>query len=254
MHMIASWGSSGSGKTTVAMALATAFAEKKKDVLILSSDTRTPALPVLLPMVKDIDGRNSIGPLLVSKTLTEPALKEKLIRHPQNSHIFCMGLSSGEIAAITYPPPARSSAISLFHLLSAAPFHYVIVDCDASPLFDQTTLAALEYAHTGLMVVTPDIKGYEFQKAQMGWLANNDQFHMDRFLKVASPVFPFTPMNEARTLFGGFDYELPHSPEVAERMMAGELLSGFANAPGIRFKQQIQRLADTIEKEADDRG
>lgn len=254
MHMIASWGSSGAGKTAVALALASAFAERKQDVLILSSDTRTPALPVLLPMVKDIDSRNSIGPLLGSSELTEAALKEKLIRHPKSSHVFCMGLASGEVAAISYPPPVRNAAISLFHLLNATPFHYVIVDCDSSPLFDQTTLAALEYAHTGLMVLTPDIKGYEFQKAQMGWLGNNDAFHLDSFLKVASPVCSYTPMSEARALFGGFDYELPHSPEVAEKMMAGELLSGFANTPGVRFQQQIRKLADTIERKVNDRG
>lgn len=169
MRMIASWGSSGAGKTTVAMALAAAFAQKKKEVLVLSSEARTPALPVLLPMVKDIDGRNSIGPLLAAPEMTQAALKDRMIRHPKSSRIYCMGLASGETAAITYSPPLRSAAINLFHLLAQSPFSYVIVDCDSSPLYDQTTLAALEYAHTGLMILTPDVKGYEFQKAQLSW-------------------------------------------------------------------------------------
>ena len=250
MHLIASWGSSGAGKTTVALALAAAFASKKKDTLILSADTRTPSLPVLLPMVKDIDGNNSVGPLLAADKLTEAALKDRMVRHPKNSHMFFMGLSSGETAAITYSPPTRSAAINLFQLFMQTPFDYVIVDCDSSPLYDQTTLAALEYAQTGLTVLTPDVKGYEFLKAQMSWLSNSDVFHLERFLKIASPVFPFTPIQEARTLFNSFSYELPHSSEVAERMIAGEVLHSFSNTSGVRFEQQIRQLVDDIEQEA----
>ena len=49
MYLISSWGSSGSGKTTVALALASAFAKRNADVLLLSAEMRTPLLPVLLP-------------------------------------------------------------------------------------------------------------------------------------------------------------------------------------------------------------
>ena len=249
MHLIASWGSSGAGKTTVALALAAAFAQQKKDTLILSSEARTPALPALLPTVKHINSSNSIGPLLSAEKITEASLKDRMVHHPKSNHLFCMGLASGETAAMTYSPPTRTAAINLFHLLMQTPYDYVIVDCDSVPLYDQTTLAALEYAQTGLMLLTPDIKGYEFQKAQMSWLSNSDVFHLERFIKIASPVFPFTPLSDARTLFGGFDYELPHSSEVAEKMIAGELLHGFSNTPGVRFDQQIKRLAGQIELE-----
>lgn len=248
MYLITVWGSSGAGKTTVAMALASAFAAEKKDTLVLSVDTRTPALPVLLPMVKDVDGRNSVGSLLSAQEISEASLKDRMMRHPKNSHIFCMGLASGETAAITYSPPTRTAAVNLFHVLMQAPFDYVIVDCDSSPLYDQTTLAALEYAQTGLMVLTPDVKGYEHMKAQMAWLTNSDIFHLEQFIKIASPVFPFTPINEARTLFGGFSYELPHTQEVAEKMIAGELLAGFSSTAGIRFGQQIKQLATHIQE------
>lgn len=249
MFLIASWGSSGAGKTTVAMALASAFAQRKKDVLILSSEMRTPELPVLLPTVTGLTGNNSIGPILTATELTETALKDRMIRHPKSSHIFCMGLISGETAAFTYGPPTRSAAISLFQLLGQTPFHYVIVDCDSNPLYDQTTLAALEYAQLGLTVLTPDTKGYEFRKAQLGWLGNSDVFHMERFIQIANPTFSHTPMKEAQALFGGFAYTLPFAPQVAEKMMAGELLTGFDTAPGVTFERAINRLADQIEEE-----
>ena len=253
MYLIAVWGSSGAGKTALSLALASAFAENKKDTLILSSDTRTPALPVLLPMVKDIHGGNSIGPLLINPDLTDASLKDRMVRHPKSSHIFCMGYASGETATFSYGLPTRAAAINLFQVLSQSPFDFVIVDCDSSPAYDQTTLAALEYAHSGLMVLTPDVKGYEFQKAQLGWLANSDVFQFDKYMKIAAPVYPFTPLADARALFGGFDYELPHAQEVAERMMAGELIVKFTLGPGVRYLQQIRMLAERLEKEAADR-
>jgi len=249
MFLIASWGSSGAGKTTLAIAVASALAQRKKDVLILSSEMRTPELPVLLPTVTGLTGNNSIGPILTTTELTEASLKDRMIRHPKSSHIFCMGLVSGETAAFTYGPPTRSAAISLFQLLGQTPFHYVIVDCDSNPLYDQTTLAALEYAQLGLMALTPDTRGYEFRKAQLGWLGNSDVFHADRFIQIATPVFPHTPIKEAQALFGGFAYTLPFSPQVAEKMMAGELLTGFDTAPGVVFERAVSRLTDQIEIE-----
>lgn len=250
MFLIASWGSSGAGKTTVAMALASALAHRKKDVLILSSEMRTPELPVLLPTVTGLTGNHSIGPLLTMSEQTEAALKDRMIGHPKSSHIFCMGFVSGETAAMTYGPPTRAAVTSLFQLLGQTPFQYVIVDCDSNPLYDQTTLAALEYAQLGLSVLTPDTRGYEFQKAQLGWLGNSDVCHMDKFIRIANPVFSHTPIKDAQALFGGFAYTLPFSPQVAEKMMAGELLTGLDTTSGAVFERQISRLADQVEEEA----
>ena len=250
MYLISSWGSSGSGKTTVALALASAFAKRNADVLLLSAEMRTPLLPILLPSMTALTGSNSIGPLLTGElALTEASLKDKLIRHPKSSHVFCLGLVSGETAAMTYGPPVRDAAIKLFQILAQTPFRYVIVDCDSNPLYDQLSLAALEYAQTGLAVLTPDIKGYEFWKAQLSWLGTSDAIHMDQYLKIANPVGKYTLLQDARALFGGFAYELPYTPQAAEKMAAGELLTGLNTATaGVVFEQQISRLADQIEE------
>jgi len=248
MILIASWGSSGSGKTTVALAVASALAKHKRDVLLLSADGKTPALPVLLPTVAGLDGNSSMGPLFSERELKETSLKNRIQRHPKSSHLFCMGYATGETAALSYTPPARETAIRLIQLLGQAPFEFGIVDCDSAPVYDALSLVALEYAQLGLMVLTPDVRGYEYRKAQLGWLGNSDVFHMDRFLKIASPVFPYTPIQEAETLFGGFDYKLPYAPQVAEKMMAGELLTEFHTADAVEFERQIGLLTDRIEE------
>ena len=248
MFLISVWGSSGAGKTTVTLALAAELAKRKRDVLILSAETRTPALPVLLPTVIGLTGSNSIGPLLTAAKLTEAGLKDRMVRHPRSSHIFCAGLVSGETAAMTYGPPTRTAAVQLLGLLGQTPYDYVLVDCDSAPLYDQLTLAALEYAQMGLLICTPDVKGYEYQKAQLGWLGNSEAIHTDRFIRVANPVYPHTPVKDADALFGGFAFKLPFAAQVAEKMMAGELLTGFDSAPGVSFSRSVSRLTDQIEE------
>lgn len=252
MYMVAIWGSSGSGKTTLSLALAAAFARKRQATLILSAETRTPALPVMAPTdVKKLDRRNSIGPLLETPISSEEQLAERIWRRKDSKEIFYMGYAPGEAPSVSYQPPTRNAALSLFQLLMQLNrFSYVIVDCDSSPLFDQTTLAALEYAHTGVMAVTPDPKGFAFFKAQTSWLRNGDVFHIERFKKVAAPCFPYSPMPETRLDYGGLDCELPYSEEVAKKMMSGELLAGFETVDGVIYEKRVRQLAAMLEEEA----
>ncbi len=256
MYMIALWGSSGAGKTTLTLALAAAFAKKRQDTLILSAETRTPALPVMAPTdIKKMDRRNSIGPLLETPVTSEEQLAERIWRRRDSKEIFYMGYAPGETPSITYQTPARNAALSLFQLLMQLNrFSYVLVDCDSSPLFDQTTLAALEYAHTGVIAITPDPKGFAFFKSQTSWLSNGDAFHLERFKKVAAPCFPYSPMAEVRLDYGGLDCELPYSEEVAKKMMSGELLSGFETMEGVIYENRIKQLAMLLEEEASNIG
>lgn len=249
MYLIASWGSSGGGKSTVALAIASTLARRKRDVLLLSADGKTPALPMLLP-TQTLNGNNSIGPLLEDRELTEASLKNRMNQHPKSKRIFCMGYASGETSALTYAPPTRETVIRLIQLLQQTPFEYCIVDCDSNPVYNAMSLVALEYAQTGLMTLTPDVCGYEYRKAQFSWLGNRDVFHVDEFIKIANPVYPHTPIKDVETLFGGFDYKLPFAPPVAEKMMAGELITSFHMADAVEFERQISLLTDRIEEAA----
>lgn len=246
--MIASWGSSGSGKTVISLALAAQLARQKKEVLVISTDIKTPALPVYLPNAK-LDARHSIGSILESDTLTEANLKDKIHKHPKSDHVFCMGLASGEISTISYHAPEPENIANLMRVLNHTPFDYVIVDCDTNPIYDTLTLYALEHADYTLRSVTPDGKGYEFQKSQLSWLRNNDSFRIHNHICIASPVYEYAPISAASALFEGFDYELPWSKEVADHMIAGELLIGFGEKHGLQFEAQLQSLCNRIQKE-----
>lgn len=252
MRLTAVWGSSGGGKSTVALALAASFAHRKKDTLVIGMDSCTPSLPVYLPRSIGLTDNQSIGSLLEQKTIAESALKDRIHRHPKSDRLFFMGYVSGEAAPISYKPPERGAIASLMHLLQSTPFQHVILDCMANPVYDNFTLFALEAADTVVRVITPDVKGYEFQKAQLAWLDNSDVFHPERHVKVCNLAYPFSPLEEAGALNGGFDFSLPYAGQAAERMMAGELLSGFNELTAIQFENEIGRLANSIEEAKQD--
>lgn len=248
MKLIASWGAAGSGKTTVALALAAVLAGKGQDVLLIGYDSRTPALPVFLPAATTLTAVNSIGTLLDRKSMTEASLKGHLHRHPKQKHLYFAGLVSGELASISYQPPKRAAVAGLLQLLQQSPFAYVIADCDTNPIYDALTLAALEHASTVLRTTTPDIKGFEGMKSQLAWLSNSEGFHVEQHIKISNLVLPTTPRKEAAALFGGFDAELPYARSVAEYSTAGELLCGFHEPAAIQFERKIAALAAEIER------
>lgn len=221
-----------------------------KDTLILGSDACVPALTQYLPRNSSLTDRQSIGGLLENPTPLEAGLKDRIHRHPKTDHLYFMGHVSGELSPILYRPPERGTLAGLLQLLRLSPFMHVIVDCASNPVFDAVTLFALEHSDAVVRVLTPDIKGYEFQKAQLAWMENGENFRTDRHLKVANPILEHTPVKEAEALFGAFDFSLPYTRQVAERTMAGELLSSMDSAPGLRFEHTVAALAARIDKEA----
>lgn len=248
MYLIAGWGSSGSGKTTVSLALAAALAKKGKDVLVLSTDSRTPSLPVFLPSVKGLTSKNSVAELLTMTSITEGQLKDRICPHPKNNHIFFMGVASGEISTLTYGPPKRESVMALLQLMRKTAFDYVIIDCDSNPVLDATTLIALEWADYGFCSLTPDIKGYEYLKSQLAWLGNRETFRVERYTRILNFIEPSTPVAEVQLLIKNTQFLLPTATRIREKMLAGELLSDFHQGANIEFERQIRLLAEDVEE------
>lgn len=246
MKLIASWGSSGAGKSTIALAVAAELVQRRKDVLVLGMDTRTPMLPVYLPEAK-LTAHNSLGAVF-EQDINEGALKDKMMRHPQSDRLYFMGLASGEVAGITYRIPDRTAVQTLINVLRQSPYAYCIVDC-GNPVTEPITLLALELANVVLRTITPDVRGYEGMKAKLRWLSNSeDTFRTERHQKILNPVFPHTPLAEVEALLGDPEViALPWSSQVAERQMAGRLLTRFDQPEADRFANRIKDIVDRIE-------
>lgn len=246
MKLIASWGSSGAGKTTIALAVAAELTRRRKDVLVMGMDTRTPMLPVYLPDAK-LTPHNSLGAVF-EQDINEGALKDKMVPHPQSDRLYFMGLVSGEVAGITYRIPDRTAVQTLINVLRQSPFAYCIVDC-GNPVMEPITLLALELADVVLRTITPDVRGYEGMKAKLRWLSNSDDtFRTERHLKILNPVYSYTPLAEMEALMGDPEViALPWSGQVAERQLAGRLLTGFDQPEATRFASKIKDIVDRIE-------
>lgn len=252
MNLITVWGSSGAGKTAVALSLAAALAKGREDVLVISNDTRTPSLPVYLPTCNTLTGANSIGGVLEQTTISESVLKDRIHRHPKSEHIYFMGYVSGEVAGMTYRLPQRDTVAGLLRQLQQSPFRYVIIDGDANPVYDPLTLWGLEHSTHVVRVVTPDVKGFEWQKAQLVWLGHNDMFCADKHILVASRITETAPLAAAQCAFGGFAFELPYAGQVGDKLAAGDLLCNFDMPTSIKYERQIALLCGRLKGAAFD--
>lgn len=249
MKLIASWGTSGAGKTTIAQAIAAELVHRRQDVLVIGTDTKAPMLPIYLPNNNKLDQRNSLGPVL-EKEVTDGALKDKMIQHPKSDRLFFMGLVARELFGITYKIPDRAIVLSLFNVLQQSPFAYCIVDCDSNPVMDPVTLLTLELADVVLRIETPDVKGYESMMAQLRWLRNSeDTFHTDRHIRLINPIYNHTPLVAFEALEGSAFLNLPWAAQVAERQLAGQLLRGFDSRDALEFERGMGSLVDRIEEE-----
>lgn len=248
MKIIALWGSPGAGKTALTLAVAAELAKRKADVLVLGADNGVPSLPVYLPLAM-LPMSASIGGALEGVSVTEGELKGRLHKHPKSDRIYFAGYVSGEMPVVSHKVPQRGTIETLFQVLQGSPYRYCLVDCATSPVLEPLTLYALEAAQAVVRVVTPDVKGWEWQQSQVGWLSNNDAFGVDRHVKVCNMVLPTTPCPEVQALFGNFDAMLPFAAPVAERMTAGELLADFHDPAGLNFARKVAGLAERIQEE-----
>lgn len=243
--MIAVWGSGGAGKKTFAAALAEKLARKKQNVIIINTSTTVPALPIFIPTIKDNSSNHSIGSLISSKAIDNNAMKGKIHIHPKSTHIGFMGLCSSE-TPITYKSFERSKIVELFSYLNGSAFDYIICVCESNPVNDPMTFLSLEISDIVFRLITPNVKGIEFSKAQCSWLKNGNNFRIDKQIKVCSMVTDRTPYDEVSNVIGSFDYALPFSNEVEDAFHAGELLSNFSLTSGIEYENIMVKIAEVI--------
>ena len=244
--LLSVYGSSGSGKSTAALALAQALTEKRKNVVLLSADVQTPALPVWLPGQK-FTPSNSLGMVLSSNNISESSIKDRIFVHSQNNRLAFMGLVENE-NPISYKAFERDKILSLFTLLSSLNFDYIIVDCASNAAWDALAITSMEMADCGIRLITPDVKGVEFEKSQKAWLKNGE-FGWEKSMRILSMVRPITPIKDIKASTGSFSHVLPYSESVLCKFSSGELMTGFTDVEGTLFAREISLLAEEMMKD-----
>lgn len=251
--LIAVWGSSGSGKTMTALALAHRLTKLKHRVVVISTDSQTPALPVFLPTAS-VAASKSIGALLMSNNFAFSNIQDKLHLHPENENLAFMGLTAGENIT-TYNAFEREKIVKLIKTLHLE-LDDIIIDCCTQPLLDMMTLTALEIAEVVIRCTTPDNKGTQFLNAQLPLLADT-KFKTGQHIRVLSNITPKSPVDALNSLTGGFDFYIPWSDEAYEKMIAGEEIGGFRKRAawednsGFRYDKEMKKLTERVAQNND---
>lgn len=242
-RLITVFGSPGSGKTTLALAMASRLALAKNNVVLVSSDKVVPNMRVLLPTV-DTDKTRSMGALLMQSDLTQKLIAPKLVFHPESDFLACMALCSGD-NPISYPPLFDPGKIMAFLNVLSGLADYVIVDGTSNPATDSVTLTALEACEDVICTLTPDRKGIEYLSAILAVLRDG-KYKADRHMRVLSPVRPVNPIKELRGLIEDVRFSLPYSAEVEERMLSGRLMKDFGRLEGMIFESRVAHILEEL--------
>ena len=241
-RMLAVWGSSGCGKTTVAVKLAAYLAQRKKDVALLLCDMNTPMLPCICPP-GDLEEEHSLGSILAASHVSESLVRHNCITHKRFRHLAIIGMRKGE-NEYTYPPYERTQAEELLQALrNIAP--YVIIDCGSSIANDILSAIALLKSDAVLRMVNCDLKSISYLSSQLPLLRDN-KWDADKQYKVASNVRTDEASDHAEQVLGNVTFRLPHSPELARQTLAGNLLADLSLRDSRSFRKELEAVSREV--------
>ena len=237
--LISVYGPDGSGKTTLAYALANELASGDTQVLLVHTDFSRPVLPERIPELQDA---LSLGQLLL--TGDRYNMEDSFVPYPKNSNVFVTGILHNENFS-SYPASAclLEAAKKYFETVSAV-FDFVIVD-STDDVSDNLALAGLAQAGAVVELVPPNIQGVLFSEAY-GMIF--DSLHTkEKTLYTASKCRDDqNPELIEHRLGVRFSARLPYSSEVDAKAMSGGLIRGCAGKEGISYEREISRLRGMV--------
>ncbi|WP_411677835.1 AAA family ATPase [Caproicibacter sp.] len=241
-QVLAVWGSSGCGKTTVAVKLAKYLADRKKNVVLLLCDCTTPMLPCICPP-GDLDGGHSLGSILAANSITESLVKNNCNTHKHMSHLAVIGLQKGENENC-YPPVNEKLLRELLEVLRDMESH-VIIDCGSSIYFDELSTIAILEADAVLRLINCDLKSVSYLSSQQEYLRMAG-FDFNKLYKAVSNVKSNEASQNMEQVLGSAVFTLPHSPELEAQVLAGNLFADLSLKDSRGFRKEIQKISEEV--------
>ena len=240
--ILAVWGSPGSGKTVTAVKIAKHLSEKKQNVVLLLCDMTAPMLPCICPP-SELESEHSLGSVLAATHVTEPLVKHNLVTLKKNSYLTTLGMKKGE-NEYTYPPYSEIQAKELLHeLREAAPF--VVVDCGSYIANDILSAVALMEADSVLRLANADLKSISYLSSQLP-LLRDSKWDADKQYKVAANVKPQQAGEQIGQALGSVAFTLPHSQELEEQYLAGNLLAELSLKDSRQFRKEVEKISKEV--------
>lgn len=241
----------GVGKTTTTVNLGAALAKLNRKILLVDLDSQRN----LTKTVQAADHHNrSIADLIYSEASRLEYDPSEYVFHNETENMDYIPASPMLASAPSILATSDNSSMVLSLILHHdfyQKYDFVLVDC--RPSLDLLSVNALAASDEIMVPVEPeqyavDGLGDLWASIERTKKSSNPSLKINGIL-ITKADTRRTLLQDARTIFGGFAYELPYAPQAAEKMAAGELLTGLnAATAGVVFEQQISRLADQIEE------
>jgi MinD superfamily P-loop ATPase len=241
-RVLAVWGSPGSGKTTVSAMLAKHLADQHENVLLLLCDATAPMLPCICPPA-ELEGEFSLGSVLAATHITPNLIRHNCVTHKRIRYLSVLGMRKGE-NVFTYPPYTAELAAELIAgLREVAPF--VIVDCGTAIAHDILSAVALMEADAVLRLVNCDLKSVSFLSSQLP-LLKDGKWDAEKQYKAASNIKASQASENMEQILGNVTCKIPHSDELENQMLAGDLFHDLSLKESRGFRKEIQKISKEV--------
>lgn len=241
-QVLAVWGSPGSGKTTVSARLAKHLADHHQNVLLLFCDATVPMLPCVCPPA-ELENEHSLGSLLAATHITASLIRHNCVTHRRMSHLSILGMRRGE-NVFTYPPYTANLVAELIAgLREVAP--YIVIDCGSAIANDILSAVALMEADAVLRLVNCDLKSISFLSSQLP-LLKDGKWDAEKQYKAVSNLKTAQASENMEQVLGNVVFKIPHSDELEEQMLAGDLFRDLSLKESRGFRHEIQKISKEV--------
>lgn len=214
--IIAVCGNSSSGKSTLAVKIATMFANRKKNTALIDTDFITPQFNVWYPK-KEMFNHTSLAVLLDNNVDVE-ATADKM--HIISENLAVLGYSR-DFSANAMPRRPDTAAQLLACLEEMV--DVVVVDVQTGFINDILSFEVMSSADVRLITLTPDIKGLSWYDSNIRMMEETWKSNDAKTIRVFNKARANAPLAEIEQIIGEVPYYLPFSNEVEEQLATGSM-------------------------------
>lgn len=240
--VLAVWGSPGSGKSVVASKIAKQLADKKKNVILVMCDMTAPMLPCICPP-SDLESEKSLGSILAAPHVTETLVQYHMITHKKTDYLSVIGMQRGE-NEYSYTPFGEVQAREFIAALrKIAPF--VIIDCGSYIANDILSAVSLLESDAVLRLSNCDLKSVNYMSSQNSILQGAG-LDFEKIYKCASNVKSNHGIEHMSGAMGSLSFEIPHSEELEQQYLEGNLFSELTLKNSREFRKEIEKIVKEV--------
>jgi MinD-like ATPase involved in chromosome partitioning or flagellar assembly len=233
--IIAVWGSSASGKSTLSVQIALALQKNKNNVILIDTNYIVPQCCIWFPKIAP-SKLVSLSTILESEITPEGLARQIYL---VGNRLGVLGYTKGELAMNSLVQ-RYDTAASLLHT-AATISDYVVVDCQTNITQDHLTYTTLEMSGCKLIVCTPDLRGVSFWMSNVPMLADS-KYNMEKSIRILNMVSSISPVNAVERQIGSIHFALPFDQRVEKKLIDGSL----GKTSGYEMSKSYSRVFDSL--------